>query len=559
VNQNSLKSAYAVLIISLVNISVFVTLFFLRSFDDNRLTSWQWTFKPEHWVLFFPLLIFGLGLAYILSQIVSLNHKPIFLFLCAFLSTALFWQAPEVIVDASRYFTQAKHLNIYGIGYFFHHWGKDISVWTDMPLVPFLYGLIFKFFGEHRIYIQIFTSLLFSMTVILTYMIGARLWDKQTGLIGGLLLLGIPYLFSQVPLMLVDIPAMFFFTLSILAVINALEHGTIKWIGIATIALILVFYSKYSTWLWLSILIPICAVYLKINPRTTARRIGVIGGLSLIVIGLVILIYYDVLLDQLRLLISYQRPGLRRWGESFTSTFFFQIHPFITLFAAFSIYVAFRKKDLKYLIIIYLILLIFLMQIKRIRYTLPVMPMLVLMAAYGLNKIRSDQIKRFIVFSIVITSVSLAYFAYLPFLQRISTVNIKTASKFINSLAVDHIEVFTLPQKKSVINPAIAVALLDLYTDKQILYESSFEIPPNWDRIKTSALRFTWEHKNPAYYTKKKEDPAKSTAIVVISQYPNPPYARYLKQKTAQYKNFKIFKTVSGRFRYRTVVTVYYD
>ena len=92
-----------------------------------------------------------------------------------------FWKVPEVIVDASRYFTQAKHLDVYGIGYFLREWGRDINIWTDMPLIPFLYGLIFKLFGESRIYIQAFTTLLFSLTVVLTYNIGKTLWDETVG------------------------------------------------------------------------------------------------------------------------------------------------------------------------------------------------------------------------------------------------------------------------------------------------------------------------------------------------------------------------------------------
>jgi hypothetical protein len=559
VNQNNLKSAYAFLIISLANIFTFITLFNLRSFDDNRLTSWQWAFTPDHLILFFPLLIFGLGLAYILSQIVALNRNPIFLFLFSFFTTALFWQAPEVIVDAARYFTQAKHLKIYGIGYFLQEWGKDITAWTDMPLVPFLYGLIFKFFGEHRICIQIFTTLLFSMTVILTYMIGACLWDEDTGLTGGLLLLGIPYLFSQVPLMLVDVPAMFFFTFSIFAVIKALEQGTIKWMGIASIALFLVFYSKYSTWLWLSVLIPICAVYLKINPRTTARRVGVIGGLSLIIIGVGLLIYYDVILDQLRLLMSYQKPGLKRWGESFISTFFFQIHPFITVAALYSIYVAFRKKDLKYAIISYLVFLAIFMQIKRIRYVIPLFPMFTLMASYGLMQIRNSEIRRFIVFCIIISSLVLAYFAYLPFLQTISTVNLKNSGKFLNSLDVANIEVFTLPQEKSIINPAISVPLLDLFTNKRVTYGMDIDPTGVWEKVKNSALRFTWEYKNPPYYMNDTKYLGKVTAVVVISSDPNQLIPEHIEQRIKKYNSSKEFKTFSNLFRYRTVVTVYYD
>ena len=100
-------------------------------------------------------------------------------------------------MDASRYFTQAKHLDVYGIEYFLREWGRDINIWTGHAPHSFLYGLIFKLFGESRIYIQAFTTLLFSSTVVLTYNIGKTLWDETVGFYGGLLLLGIPYLFSQ--------------------------------------------------------------------------------------------------------------------------------------------------------------------------------------------------------------------------------------------------------------------------------------------------------------------------------------------------------------------------
>jgi 4-amino-4-deoxy-L-arabinose transferase-like glycosyltransferase len=137
-------------------------------------------------------------------------------------------------VDTSRYFTQAKHLEMYGIKYFMHEWGKGISAWTDLPLISFFYGLIFKFFGESRIYIQIFTTFLFSMTCVITFFIGKTLWDEETGFLAGLLLLGTPYLFSQIPLMLIDVPTMLFLTLSVFTYIRAIEKGGI-WIGTLSI------------------------------------------------------------------------------------------------------------------------------------------------------------------------------------------------------------------------------------------------------------------------------------------------------------------------------------
>ena len=226
VHGSLLNKFYHTLLISLFTLSVFPVLFIFRSVDDNRLTSWQWTFAHVDVSWIFLALILGIIFAYLLSRVSFPEHAPVlFLFLSSFVVSIIFWKEPEVLVDASRYFTQAKHLKVYGIKYFITEWGRDIHAWTDLPLVPFLYGLIFKSLGESRMYIQILTTFFFSMTCVLTYLIGKTLWDRDTGFFGGMLLLGIPYLLPQVPLMLVDIPTMFFLTLSIFTFIKAMERG----------------------------------------------------------------------------------------------------------------------------------------------------------------------------------------------------------------------------------------------------------------------------------------------------------------------------------------------
>ncbi len=558
-NQSNGKPIFLALFIFLLNLLIFFILFVCRSLDDNRLTSWKWVFADIHIAPILAILIPGLILAYALSKTSHLERNPIYLLLISFFLAAIFWKVPEVIIDASRYFTQAKHLNEYGIAYFLDEWGRDIMAWTDLPAVPLLYGLVYKFFGEYRFVIQVFTTLLFSMTVGLTYLIGKSLWNEDTGISAGWLMLGIPYLYTQVPLMLVDVPAMFFFTFAVFTIIKALDQGTYKWIGISAIGLFFAFFSKYSNWLWLSVLLPIWVVFFKANPKKTVTRAGIIAGLSLFLVLAAILIWFDVFSDQIRFLFSYQRPGLKRWGESFISTFFFQIHPFISIAALVSVFVAIKAKDLKYSIISFLILLVIVLQIKRIRYLIPIFPMIALMAAYGLQIFRNNETRKFIVYCIVISAVVLANFAYVPYLQSISTVNLKRAGGFINTLDVDHIKIFTLPQKKSIVNPAIAVPLLDIFTNKMILYEPDLDSPPNWNRIEKSSLRFTWEFKSPRYYNKKNERPATSSAIVVVSQSSDQAIPKNLEHQTKQFKNSKTFKTVSNRFRYRTVVTVYYD
>jgi asparagine N-glycosylation enzyme membrane subunit Stt3 len=211
-NKSLFTSKLQVLSVPFLSFGAFLILYFFRYADNNRLTSWQWAFAGMDMVWFIPILMLGLTLAYAISLVSYEKFRPpLTLFFSSFLAASIFWGAPEVIVDVSRYFTQAKHLELYGIKYFMSEWGTGINAWTDLPLVPFLYGLIFKYLGESRIFIQIFSTILFSLTVVLTYLTGKEFWNEETGFFAGAMLLGIPYIFSQTPMMLVDIPTMFFF------------------------------------------------------------------------------------------------------------------------------------------------------------------------------------------------------------------------------------------------------------------------------------------------------------------------------------------------------------
>lgn len=480
-----------------------------------------------------------------------------------------------MIVDASRYFTQAKHLEVYGCGFFIREWGKAVQAWTDLPLVPFLYGLIFKFIGETRVYIQVFNTVLFSMTVVLTSLIGKELWDEDTGIAGGALLLGMPYLFSQVPLMLVDVPTMFFFTLSVFTFIRGVKYG--GWnVAFAAVSLFLAIFSKYSAWPMLSVLAVIIIAYLtKGNPfallraregggeaaevNAAGRKAILYRGITIIAVALlmstgVMLYKYEVFTEQMGLLVQFQKPGLRKWGESLLSTFLFQIHPFITGLALFSIVIALKKRDIKYAVISWLVILLVVFQVRRIRYTLPIFPMISLMASYGLQQIQDKDAKRLVVLCAVMSSLSIALFGYLPFLQKVSTVNLKTAGAFLDTVKGEKVEVYTLHEQNPVLNPAVAVPLLDLFTRKQIVYryEPAF---PEREEAKKSPLRFTWEYKNPSYYSG--ECRKESIPVAVISGGPYETLPRDIAERIKGYRLSREFDVYEGVFGYRSMVTVY--
>jgi len=374
--------------------------------------------------------------------------------------------------------------------------------------------------------------------------------------------------------MLVDVPTMFFLTLSIFTFLKALQNGGV-WIPVSAIAVFSAVFSKYSVWIMLSVLGAVFLVYAwkgrerrregadngGRNPELGTRKymyraawVALLGG---VLIGTVLLLKYDVISEQINFLREYQAPGLRRWGESFISTFFYQTHPFITVAAVSSIYVAFKKRDVKFIIIVWLILIVVILQIRRSRYVMIVFPMFTLMASYGLQQIRSMELKRYIVSCIMASSIIVAVFSYLPFLQTMSTVNLKNAGTFLNSIEAKKIEVFTIPSTKSAVNFAVAVPLLDLFTDKDILYSHDTKYSLPFEKIEKSPLRFTWEYKNPKYYMDDQKGLLKYPAIVVISNRGEKILPERIKDNLRGYERIKTFETTTDLFRYSPVVTIY--
>lgn len=551
------KKPAAVFLISALFLLVFVALFLGRSADDNSLFSWSWVFVRADASRLYLVLIAGLvACAFLSLTTIPDNYEIPFLAVLSFAAIVPFWQEPEIIVDASRYFTQAKHLEMYGIRYFIKEWGGTIVAWTDMPLAPFLYGLIFKMFGENRTAIQIFTTSLFSLTTVLTCLIGQRLWNRETGLTGALLLLGIPYLLTQVPLMLVDVPTMFFFTLAVFAFLEALDRGGVTRIACSVASILCTVLSKYSAWFMLSVLAVILLVYSFQKGRPAVRRgifiLGAAGALS----GMLLLLKWDVVSGQITLLCDYQKPGLARWGESFYSTFLFQIHPFITVFSLLSLAVAIRKRDAKYLIISWLFLPIVFFRINRIRYILPAFPMLALMAGYGLQIVRHVGLRRFIVYGTVTTSLAIAAFAYLPFARSMSADNLKQAGAYLDTLKAREIEVITLLPQNPVANPAVSLPLLDLFTSKRIRYRYLSEAYPPPDEVEKSPLRFTWAYKNPAYY-RSEHDATCNMPVIVLSDVSPGRLPQAIARKLEGYRLLKEFTTSERVFQHSITVSLY--
>lgn len=362
--------------------------------------------------------------------------------------------------------------------------------------------------------------------------------------------------------MLVDVPSTFFLVLAVYLVIRALKKGGAL-VLLAGFAIFLAFFSKYSTWLMLSVIGVIATVYIAEDRtkgggrREVFSRIGYIVLCAVLPIGVVYLYKFSVFSEQMHLLITYQKPGLKRWGESFLSTFLFQVHPFITALALFSVYAAARKKDSKYIIVAWLVVLIVLLQIKRIRYSIMVFPMLSLAASYGLCAIKDAGVRRGIAACAVTSSFAVALLAYLPFLQTVSAVNIKEAGTFLNETKEPNVEVFTLTSAGTPVNPAVSVPLLDIFTNKQIVYDYRSELTHRMrEEIADSSLRFTLEYRNPPYYLSGIQ-PESDASVAVISESPHDPLPPEIGEKLTGYRLIRSFGSSERIFRYQTSVRIY--
>jgi len=555
-----MKSRFRLFLIMLLSsVSLFWLLYLFRSYDDSRLASWADVYQTTGPLKTLLVIILMQAAAFLVSSYSMPERlQPYFLAAFSFAASVLFWAEPEMIVDASRYFIYAKYLKVYGIMHFLREWGGSIGIWTDLPAVPLIYGLSFELFGESRAVIQVLNSGFFAGSVLLTYAIGRELFDKDIGFNAALLFMGIPYIYTQVPLMLVDIASLFFLMLGIYLFLAALRRGGL-FVFYAALAVAAAFFTKYSTWLMLTVLPVIYAAELYRLRRSgmdrTALRGMIAFFLSFFLISLVIALKHDEMMRQIHLLVSYQRPGLSRWGESLISTYLFQVHPALPVMALVSVYAAFRGRDASYIAVAWLVLLVLVLQVRRIRYIVMVFPMLALMASCGMAQLRQRFDTRFISMSVAAFSLAVALSGFLPFMQNTSAVNFINAGKYLDSLDVNELKVFTPLPDEYHLNPAVSVPLLDLFTDKKIVYDyAPGSYPPPAD-ISSSRLRFTWEYRNPPFY---QDDAGGSRAVVVISDRKDSGELPEIRKEIEGLSGRMDFSVRDDMFSHQTLITVYH-
>jgi hypothetical protein len=137
-----------------------------------------------------------------------------------------------------------------------------------------------------------------------------------------------------------------------------------------------------------------------------------------------------------------------------------------------------------------------------------------------------------------------------------SAANLKNAGEFLNTLDEDVVEVFTVLPGDPVVNPAVEVPLLDLYTRKRIVYHNEIG-SPRPEEIVASPLRFTWEYTTPSYYRRKDGAREERVATVILSGEGSGVLASPLVQRLESSHLVRRFAADERVFQHKTFVSVY--
>jgi 4-amino-4-deoxy-L-arabinose transferase-like glycosyltransferase len=284
-----------------------------------------------------------------------------------------------------------------GVGALFENY--DRRPWLGKqhpPLVPIIYGLAMNLLGTSQLAGRAVTAVFALGTGWLTYLIGRRLFDRQTALLGALLLFSFPLVFRLGAAAMVETPLTFFFTLTVLLTLRLAERPSIGRLLLVGLAIGAGLLSKYTMVFVLPLAFGIITV--QGSFKQAVRYFGVMALIGAILLAgwLLFANQLDVLQQQLATVWEYaglvltNEYGRRVLFETVTNRLPSGLGvynlPFLVLGGLF---VVNRRRAADW-ILLFWILSVWLplsLTLPDHRYFLPSFPAVALMAALGLQQV----------------------------------------------------------------------------------------------------------------------------------------------------------------------------
>jgi 4-amino-4-deoxy-L-arabinose transferase-like glycosyltransferase len=174
---------------------------------------------------------------------------------CVAVAGTVYARAQPPLPDEDSALAAARILAAQGPVRFFAQYAE--IAWLGIqhpPLVPLLFGLFVKTFGDTLIVPRLVSLLFLLATVPVTYQLGRRLYGRATGLLAALSLVLIPYMFRVGVAARTDMAVTFFASVALLCVVRLVDRPDWKWIAGTGISIGLAVLCKYSAFLILPVL-----------------------------------------------------------------------------------------------------------------------------------------------------------------------------------------------------------------------------------------------------------------------------------------------------------------
>ncbi len=264
------------------------------------------------------------------------------------------------------------------------------------PLVPIIYGLAMNLLGTSQLAGRAVTAVFALGTGWLTYLIGRRLFDRQTALLGALLLFSFPLVFRLGAAAMVETPLTFFFTLTVLLTLRLAERPSVGRLLVVGLAIGAGLLSKYTMVFVLPLVFGIISV--QGSFKQAVRYLGVMALIGAVLLAgwLLFANQMDVLERQLTTIWGYaglvltNDYGRRVLFETATNRLPSGLGVYNLPFLALGgLFVINRRRSADWILLVW-ILSVWLplsLTLPDHRYFLPSFPAVALMAALGLQQV----------------------------------------------------------------------------------------------------------------------------------------------------------------------------
>lgn len=512
-------------------------------------------------IIFFPIILLFLFLIkrflFPLFKKLSQSKKIILIFTFCLTSAFSLFNIVQTNPDYGRYLAEAKYLNKNGIIAYFQNWG-NFQYAADMPVMPFIYGVAFKLFGEGQLAVLIVNLLIFLGILWLTYLIARQLFNKKIAFFSIILFSTTPFVITQTPLFLVDLGQTFFLTLSFYLLVKIIQSPSIKQGFIVGLVLFItsltkifsiifiipflafsfiwaiskkrkkkIFHSLTTAWGFMMLLDLVYffwkrdifyeLIFQYISPKEiilSVESLAVVGVFSLIIIILarknLNRFYFAILPIIYLLLVLLFFYGQKR--AFYLRTIFVAANiPLAILFFS-SIYFAFKKKSISALMLLPWSSAAIFIPNTMFKYQLPSYPAIMMLTTFSLISLFKNHKRQIRCLLVALAfSISITYFFFLPMIQNHIKVNIRQAAEYANQFQPKKIVVLFFPigeygeelskyiDETSKFPTPSLTHLIDYYTAGEVVYETEEEFLKNLDAGQIPDILFLTTHLNHSF------------------------------------------------------------